>query len=143
MTKRVVLVLTLLLVTACQQGHAREPKKEELQELGPWVTKLSSALEVHVGFEHVPPGTSEADLLRQATADAPQLLARFSPYKLRARQQGKNGVLLVCTADGKRALFEDAGCTGPLEAAHWQKTPAKGCEFTVEVAKVCGGPAAP
>lgn len=136
MAKKSVVIPILLLLGACGFSGA-SVTRDEMNIHAAKLTKLSAAVEAHVRYGNPAPGTSEKDLLKAATEDQPQLLSDFSAFKLRVLNQDRHAAVLVCDKDGKRALLEDAGCTGKLEFRHWE-TNAVPCSFTVSMQEVCG-----
>ncbi|MGD0775981.1 MAG: hypothetical protein ABSC05_24455 [Candidatus Solibacter sp.] len=86
-------------------------------------------------------GHVASDELVTATLRAkPELERDFREYTIRTRASGTNLVVLVCTIDGKYALFEDASWT-PYVYKKWYETgfqhPA---DFTIDPAT---GPPSP
>lgn len=75
----------------------------------------------------------DQELVRQATAFDPKLL---EPYKGLVVRGTIDGVILVCTGDGRRGLFEDAECTDRVDKPLWSENNAP-CEFTLKSETVC------
>jgi hypothetical protein len=136
--RRLWLVAGLALLCGCPRN--KEPSPEELNRLGSALTKLSAAVEATARYRNPPAGTSDSALLALSTQHDPVLLRPFAGYKLLARAENRHGLVLVCTADGKRALFEDAGCTGRLDASHWQASQEVPCQFTAASLMACAKP---
>jgi hypothetical protein len=75
----------------------------------------------------------DQELVRQATAFDPKLL---EPYKGLVVRGTVDGVILVCTGDGRRGLFEDAECTDEVDRPLWSDENAP-CQFTLNPRTVC------
>ena len=129
--------LVLLLLSAWMAGCASLPPDEiVLREKESVLNKLAADLEAAVRFQDAPTTLSEAELLAFAVKADPGKLDAFRGYLLRVRREGPLSSVLVCTPDGRRALWEDAGCTPPLDARLWDK-PAVSCDFRLDLAGVC------
>lgn len=115
-------------------GATCPPAPDGAERLGPALVRLSSAVEAAVAYHDLPPGAGDEAILADATKDDPSLLAPFEGYALRVRRLGTHAAVLVCDAEGRRALLEDAGCTARLDA---QRAAASACEFTLDVASAC------
>lgn len=129
--KAIQLLLTVSLLTG---GCAHGLSQADPIQLGSALTKLSPAAEA---FARKNPDDTRPDqeFLSLATAHDPMLLEPFKGYTLRVLREGKHAVVLVCDAEGRQALLEDAGCTMPLERPY-SETPAP-CAFTTKIAEVC------
>ncbi|WP_341502468.1 hypothetical protein [Gallaecimonas sp. GXIMD4217] len=114
-------------------GCAGADRGEELLPLASALTKLSAAVEAQVRYGQAPADLDDQALLALATGHDPGLLAPFAGYELRVRRDNGHGLVLVC--DDGRALLEDAGCTGPLDAQRWHQ--ASACDFSLELAAIC------
>jgi len=82
------------------------------------------------------PDLSEREFLEFSTRHDRSLLEPFAGFTLRALWRDRRGIVLVCTADGKVRLLEDAGCTAELDKHHWRETESA-CEFSINVAEAC------
>lgn len=76
---------------------------------------------------------NDRELVQQATAFDPKLI---EPYKGLVVRGTIDGVILVCSGDGRRGLFEDAECTDKVDRILWVENNAP-CEFTLKLEKVC------
>ena len=75
----------------------------------------------------------DQELVRQATAYDPKLLEPYKDFVVRGTA---DGVILVCTGDGRRALLEDAECSDKVDRQLWSDNDAP-CQFTIELETVC------
>lgn len=66
-------------------------------------------------------------------ADASSLLKPLGGYMVKGRPEG---VILVCTDDGKRGLIEDAACSIEMDSPLWRDD-ANVCEFKLDLAAAC------
>lgn len=127
----------VLLLAAWMAACASQPLDEAaLREKESMLNKLAAYVESAVRFQDAPASLSEAELLEFATRQDRAPLESFRGYLLRVRREGALSSVLVCTADGSRALWEDAGCTPPLDARLWDR-PAASCAFRLDLAQVC------
>ena len=128
----------LVLVLACLAAGcpARPLDEAALREKESALNKLAASLESAVRFQDAPPSMGESQLLALAIKEDPAQLEPFRNLTVRVRRQEKLSSVLVCTADGARALWEDAGCTPPLDLRLWDKAPAA-CNFQLDLAKTC------
>jgi hypothetical protein len=67
--------------------------------------RLTQAL--HAELEHYP----NDELVKAVFQAKPELERDFKSYTILTRSSGRNLVVLVCTPDGKYALYEDASWT--------------------------------
>jgi hypothetical protein len=137
-TKTLALLIVGVLLVGC--AHAASYNEEQMYSLAAALSKLSRAVDSGVALRGAPEGLSEEELLDFATRDDPSLREPFVQHKLHVLRQGKNSAVLVCTPDGRRALLEDAGCTGRFERHWWREDPSKSCAFTLDLAATCGAP---
>lgn len=82
-------------------------------------------------------------LVDRAFQQKPHLREALGGYKLEVKVIGDNAVLLLCTADGKRALIEDVTCTAMPDIKAWAE--GKPCAFTLgeqEIKATCPLPQA-
>jgi hypothetical protein len=96
-----VLTATILLLAGCH----KQLRPLRPLALGPSVLRLTQAL--HAEFEHYP----NDELVKAVFQAKPELERDFRGYTILTRSSGRNLVVLVCTADGKYALYEDASWT--------------------------------
>jgi hypothetical protein len=110
----------------------------DIEELGPPLLRLTSA--VHgvaerpdvYGFK---PGGSGEECIRLGIEDDPSLLVPFKGLVVKAKCENKNAVVLVCDPEGKKALFEDVGCTSKID--YRAEETARDCDFFIQVEAVC------
>lgn len=121
---------------ACAVRVHVDPDSEMLR-LASSLTKLSRAVEFTVRYRQPPNDLSDEALIALATRDDPTLRTPFAGLLVHVLKEDRHAVVLVCSADGSRALLEDAGCTAKLDRRSWQEVPPLTCEFTLQVAKVC------
>ena len=100
------------------------------------LTKLSASVESNVRYKNPPADISDADLLVLATRHDPSLLEPFSGYQLKVLREDHHASVLVCSADGARALLEDVGCTAEMDKHAWQSK-AYACVFTLSPKDLC------
>jgi hypothetical protein len=67
-------------------------------------------------------------LVRRATAYDPKLLTPYDGLVVRGTV---DGVILVCSGDGERGLFEDAECTDMVDKMVWADENAP-CQFSLK-----------
>lgn len=136
MTMRIVtIILAAALAASCRSANYR--KSEEMMPLASRLTKVTMAVEAAVQNDPAAGGLSDAKLIRLATAHDRSLVRPFSKLKLRAEGRGGHAVVLLCSKDGKTALFEDSGCTASMEKHHWQAAQPVPCELTIPAEDVC------
>lgn len=75
----------------------------------------------------------DRELVRRTTAFDPKLL---EPYKGFVVRGTVDGVILVCTGDGRRGLFEDVECSDEVDKPVWSDRNAP-CKFTLKPETVC------
>jgi hypothetical protein len=123
----------ILLSSACIPWQTQ---KMRMGKLSSALTKLSANVESTVQYADNPPNIGESELLQKSTEHNPQILKFFSKYSIHIIHNDKDAVILICTKDQKRALFEDAACTPELDKILWKNKPPNRCTFatTVEVA---------
>jgi hypothetical protein len=129
MSRTRILALTAMiwLLAGCQK-HLRPLSAPAL---GPSVLRLTQAL--HAELEHYPNG----ELVKAVFQAKPELERDFKSYTILTRSSGRNLVVLVCTPDGKYALYEDASWTPFLDKQYPAGSHAT--TFTIEPST---GPAA-
>lgn len=77
-----------------------------------------------------------SDLVALACGRDPSLCSPLADYHLAVKREGEDAVLLLCTADQRRALLEDIACTPRMDARHWEKKGVP-CRFTLSAAGAC------
>ena len=127
----VLIGMILLMSSAC---ILRRPQQVKMGGLSSEVTKLSKAVESTVRYSDVS-NISDSELLARSTEHNPELLKQFSGYFIRIARNDRDVIILICTKDQKRALFEDAGCTSELDKISWDKNLK--CDFTSKVEIAC------
>ncbi len=75
----------------------------------------------------------DRELVRRATAYDPKLLESYKGFVVRGTV---GGIILVCTGDGRRGLFEDAECSDIVDNPVWSDVNAP-CKFTLTPETVC------
>lgn len=78
---------------------------------------------------------SDRELVQQATAHDPSLMAPYNEKGLIVRGL-PSGIVLVCSSDGVRGLFEDAACSARIDSERWSD-PVSRCTFEVDLETVC------
>jgi hypothetical protein len=132
--KRLTLVLALLCLSV---GCPAQPLDEAtMSPKESALNKVAASLEAAVVFKGASTSLTEEQLLAFAVKDDPAQLEPLRDLQVRVRRNGPYSSVLVCTADGKRALLEDAGCTPKLDAKLWDKPPVA-CEFRLDLAEAC------
>jgi len=75
----------------------------------------------------------DQELVRKATAYDPSLMGPYEGFIVRGLP---SGVVLVCSADGKHGLIEDAACSPVVDSMRW-KIEESTCEFQVNLDEAC------
>lgn len=75
----------------------------------------------------------DRELVRRATVYDPNLLKPYNGFVVRGTV---DGIILVCTGDGRRGLFEDAECSDVLDKKVWSDNNAL-CQFTLKLETAC------
>jgi C4-dicarboxylate-specific signal transduction histidine kinase len=133
--RRLALVVALSWwVAGCQSQQLDEAALREKESA---LNKLAASLESAVRFQDAPESMSEEQLKAFAVKEDPAQLDPFRELLVRVRRQARYSSVLVCTADGSRALWEDAGCTPPLDLRLWDRNPPAACAFQLDLAQTC------
>jgi hypothetical protein len=132
--KRLALVLALSWFAACQ---AQPLDKAALQAKESALNKLAAALESAVRYRNAPEWLTEDQLKAFAWREHPVQRDVFKYLQVRVRRQDKDSSMLVCTANGRYALWEDAGCSEKPDLRHWSEPRRVACEFRLDLAKAC------
>lgn len=123
--------IALITLSACAKGCYTD---EKMQPLAATATDLARAV---MQFAKNNPGEVAAlddqELVRRATAFDPNLLESYKGLVVRGTV---DGIILVCTGDGRRGLFEDAECSDKVDKPVWANKNMP-CEFTLRLATVC------
>ncbi len=136
MKKTAFLCMVALFVSGCQVAR-KTSDSEEMLIRSAALRRLAVAVESTVQYSDVPPQIQNGELLALAAKDNPKLLDGFSQYTLKAKNSYKHSIVLMCDREGKYALIEDSGCTGPVDVQHWQQPGRVPCEFTLQLESVC------
>jgi len=134
--RRGIVVIAAVLSAACA-AHAQIPSDEEMLINASALTKVAAAVESAVKFRDAPASLTEAELLSFATAHDPEMLEPFRGYSVRPRRVGMDTSVLLCTADNKIGLLEDAGCSAESDAHLWKRSPSPSCDFHLNLTQVC------
>lgn len=130
---KIIAVLAVGLVSAC----ATQPNAQEMNYLASALTKVSAAVDATVRYRSPAGGLTEAELLQLSIAHDPALMKPFEGLTVRVLRDGRDSAVLVCEAHGGKALLEDAGCTAKLDQQRWTSGGVDGCEFTLDIKKIC------
>jgi hypothetical protein len=133
MKRIAVAVLGALWIAGC---GAQPLDEATLRSKESALTKLARTLDAVVRFQQGSAALDEQALKAVAWKEEAEQVRAFDGYLLRVRREGRNSSVLVCTADGARGLWEDAGCKAKLEERWWDQ-PAAPCAFRIDLAKVC------
>lgn len=132
---KVILALAVSsLLAACVSAQSERSMNFAASAL----TKLSASVDATIRFKHPSEALTDAELLRLSVAHDPSLLTPFENFTVRVLRDGRHSVVLVCEANGGKALLEDSGCTAKLDHHHWRNMPGITCEFTLDVKALCG-----
>ncbi|KHS91814.1 hypothetical protein RC86_09430 [Pectobacterium brasiliense] len=121
--KYIALMSALFLAGCCSFSSANQ--QETMYPLSSALTKLSASVEAETRYGNPDSATDST------------LLAPFKDYKMKAKSVEGHSLILVCSADGRQALLEDAGCTAKMDKHHWQEKANPGCNYTIDMAQVC------
>jgi len=125
--------MVFLTTSACAKDH-KTYTDEMMQPLAATASDLARAV---MRFAKNNPAEAasldDRELVRRATAFDPNLLESYKGLVVRGTV---DGVILVCTGDGRRGLFEDAECSDKLDKPVWLDHDVP-CEFTLKLATVC------
>jgi len=132
-----ILPLTLLAFGA----QAQPLDSRTMCPLASALTKVARAVDVSVANDPSVATMRGEEIVRAATQHDPSLLEPFGRVSVVARVEGRNSSVLVCTADGRVALMEDAGCSPQSDSHLWNADLP--CGFTLDLAAVCVRNAAP
>ncbi len=100
---------------------------------------VAKAVDGYVRYGNPPTDQSGEALLQEATKINPDLLPPLADYLVMAKREGQLSAVLLCTADGKRGLAEDAGCTASkLDGPYWQDSEFVACSFQLDLIRACG-----
>lgn len=132
------LIAALLISPGC---NAQVADEETMGDLASALTHVSSAVDAYVRYDNPQPGLDGVALVYKAVEGNPAMLEPFSGYFIIARQSEKYSSVLVCDAERKNALLEDAGCTAVrFDAYLWRESPALTCNFVLNLQTTCSLP---
>ncbi|MBS1159781.1 MAG: hypothetical protein H6R15_2200 [Proteobacteria bacterium] len=131
--------LFLLLCCPLSTGLvAEELSERSMMITAAALTRLAMAVDAAIRDEPEQSAELENQALLQFAARADgELLSRFAGLQLRVRRGEGSAALLVCSADGRRALLEDTGCTAALDRPLWREAGVAACEFRLDLAALC------
>lgn len=125
-------VLITLTVGAC----ATEYTDAEMEPLAATASDVARAVRYYVRKHSDEAVTlTDQELVKQATAHDPNLLAPYGDFVVMGTVQG---IVLVCTKDQSRGLIEDAECTDKVDGMNWRNVNTP-CSYTLDIAVVCSG----
>ena len=135
MRKLLLLVFVVSTMQACclvsKNVNDSNPTDKEMNFLEITVFRLSKAVEGLLWS-----GASADDaLIEMACAHDGSLCQPLNKHQLKLRVVGENAVLLLCSADGKRALVEDIACTATPDFRAWAEGNMP-CDFTLSDERV-------
>jgi len=133
------LTFLALVISGCQtMALSVGPKKVDLSGLEPHVARMSAFIDGQIrgggAIKADWPARRTLEYIREAK---PDLMAPFLEYAMTVAMRGKNSSVLICSADGKHALFEDAGCSTRLDAPMWRSPSAQPCRFVLDLRATC------
>ncbi len=137
MKKFIYIALAVCVIMGCKYIINEHPSADDMYVKSAALKKLSAAVESAVQYKDAPPQLENEQLLKFATEHNPKLLDGFSPYTLKAININQHSIVLMCDVEGKHALIEDSGCTGEIDAQHWQSAGLPPCEFTLQLEAIC------
>ena len=125
--------MVFLTTSACAKDH-KTYTDEMMQPLAATASDLARAV---MRFAKNNPSEAalldDQELVRRATAFDSNLLESYKGLVVRGTV---DGVILVCTGDGRRGLFEDAECSDKVDKPVWPDKSAP-CAFTLKVESTC------
>ena len=125
--------MVLVTISACAQNH-QTYTDAMMQPLAATAGDLARAV---MRFAKDNPGEAalldDQELVRRATAFDPNLLESYNGLVVRGT---RDGVILVCTGDARRGLFEDIECSDKVDKPVWGDGNAP-CQFTLKPETAC------
>jgi len=123
-------ILTVTISGCCTPKYT----DERMQPLAVTASDLARAV-MRYAEDHPAEAASLDDqqLVERAAAFDPNLL---KPYEGLVVRGTADGIILVCTSDGKRGLFEDAECSDKVDKLIWSDIDAP-CQFSLKTETVC------
>lgn len=134
MTRFVMLCLAMVLAAAFP---AAAQTARELDALAPKVMTLAKFAEGIALQEDLEDSPQYLVMQRLQERD-PSLLVGFEDYYVEADVRGGHGVVLVCSAGAKAALFEDVGCKTAIERDVRAQPNPNWCTYMLNTRAVCG-----
>ena len=136
------LVVALFVMVACtnvMETKAYTEGSERLNNLAIELSLLSDALQGYVYQDYYDKFAQDKELLDKATRHDPSLLSSFHEYYTKAFLFDVDGIeygyILICDAEQKQAILEDATCTSNVEKRLWyQNAP---CAMSLDLKKIC------
>lgn len=137
--KKVFLLFLVWILVGTGCASLETTKTEEAL---PDLKILTRQAEVAVAFEGATLESGERQFLEKVSAKEPSHLRYLDSkgYKTRVAIMNGHAVLLLCTPDGKRALFETIACAHKKPKRHKDASIPMACEFTYsqdEIAELC------
>jgi hypothetical protein len=128
--KHIVSFTIILLLTTVSCTPFISPTEEDMQTMSLKLVSLTKMVEAGIRYENMNLERGERPLLICATAEDEKLFHWLDDsYYIRADIKAGHAVVLVCTKDGKKGLYEDTNCVeGP--DVDLRKYDNK-CEFTL------------
>ena len=128
-------VAVFLLIMGGTSAYAEDFSDEEMQPLAATAFDLARSVRRHaVNNPNDAANLNDRELVRRATAHDPSLMKPYEDFMIRGLPQG---VVLICTEDGKRGLIEDAACSNNVDSKRWNDH-SSACEFEVDLNIACG-----
>lgn len=125
--------ILLLLIVSCTPFPP--DTEEDMQTMALKLTTLTKMVEAGVRYDNMTLDRGERPLLICATAEDEKLFHWLDDsYHMRVDIIAGHAVLLVCTKDKKKGLYEDTNCVeGPDVNLRRQENK---CEFTLTIADI-------
>jgi hypothetical protein len=133
------LTFLALVIAGCQTTASKPgPERVGLAALEPHVAKVSAYIDGQMrGGGAIKSDWTARRTLEYVREVEPDLMAPFAGYAMTVALRGNNSSVLICSADGKHALFEDAGCSTRLDAPMWRSPSAQPCRFVLDLRATC------
>lgn len=126
----VLAVFLLVPVFGCAKNYSDEM-------MGPKAATAADLARAVIWFAKKNPAEvaslDDQELVRRATAFDPNVLRIYEGLVVRGTV---DGIILVCTGDGTRGLFEDAECTPRVDRPVWADSNIP-CQFTLKTEVIC------
>ena len=130
---RLLLVLALLLPAV---AHAQPIDRAAMCQLAGDLTRLAALVQAEASKAD---GRTGEQLIAAAKAKESELIQRFSPYHLEARNVAGRSSVMVCSkaGSGGRLLLEDDGCTPRFDGHFWHLDDRMECGFVLKIEGSC------